>query len=83
VGFVEEVETVFGVEWKCKNFRIERKIFAAWRGIGVRRWSQGGVGDAGLGLRQKFIGIGDEVEEGLEVGFVFPFVEFVVECAFF
>jgi len=34
------------------------------------------------GLNEKFIGVGDEVEEGLEVGFVFSFVQFVIEGAF-
>ena len=33
-------------------------------------------------LQKEFIGVGDEVEEGLEVGFVFSFVQFVIECAF-
>ena len=34
-------------------------------------------------LAQQFVRIGDEVEEGLEVGFVFSFIEFIVEGAFF
>ena len=40
----------------------------------MRRWR--------VGLKEKFIRVGDEVEEGLEVGFVFSFVQFVIEGAF-
>lgn len=38
---------------------------------------------AGMLSEQEFIGIGDEVEEGLEVGFVFSFIQFVVEGSLF
>ena len=37
----------------------------------------------GGGSEQEFVGVGDEVEEGLEVGFVFSFIQLVVERALF
>jgi hypothetical protein len=40
-------------------------------------------GFGGIFLYQEFVGVGDEVEEGVEVGLVFSFVEAVKEGAFF
>ena len=34
-------------------------------------------------LEEQFIRVGYEIEEGLEIGFIFPFVQFVIESAFF
>ena len=34
-------------------------------------------------LEEQFIRVGYEVEEGLEIGFILPFVQFVIEGALF
>ena len=50
-------------------------------GAGVARGA-----DGRLWLRvldQEFVGVGDEIEERLEIGFVFPFVQLIIEGALF
>ena len=60
--------------WWCGFFGAARGEFLAVEGGGF--WTR-------VTSDEQFVGVGYEVEEGLEVCFVFAFVEFVIESAFF
>ena len=42
-------------------------------------WRDGSI----EGSHKEFVGVGDEIEEGLKIRLVFPFVQFVIEGSFF
>jgi hypothetical protein len=64
---------VIGREWRCQwkriGLRVRRRVWGE-----AAAWVAGGMGVPDRS-EQEFVRVGYEIEEGMEIGLVFPFIQ--------